>query len=60
MCLFTVVPEIRSGVPAVMNHEQRHRAQEFNYVRNVVFVFIVGGSGMRVEQKVTGNQFESL
>lgn len=56
----TVGPEIFAGVGAVLNHVHRYRPQELHDVSYVIFVLVVRGPGMRVEQKITGGQFERL
>lgn len=38
----------------------RERAEQFDYLRNVIVVFPVFGAGLRVEEVVARDEFENL
>lgn len=56
----TICSEKTTGLFAALDHVHWYRAQELDNMGYVVLVFVVSSSGMRIEQKVTGGQFERL
>jgi len=55
LLFLTVSPEKMIGVSAALNHVHRYGTQELDYMGDMVFVFVVCGSGVRVEQEITGS-----